>query len=323
MKVLVTGGAGYIGSITVKLLKEKGFETVIFDNLSTGHEFAGDNSDLVVGDLKNREDIEKVFKTAKIDAVVHFAALALAGESMKKPYDYYQNNITGGLNLLEAMRLNNCKSIVFSSSCSVYGTPKTLPVAEDAPIHPESVYASTKRTFEEILNWYDVIYGIKSVSLRYFNASGAALDGSLGETHSPETHLIPIALEVALGKRPELSIYGNDYDTADGTCIRDYIHVLDLADAHLKAIEYLNEKKVSDVFNLGVGKGYSNNEIVGMIEKVTGRKVNKKYVARRPGDPAMIYADNSKAKQILGWEPKYSDLETIITSAWKWAQKQG
>lgn len=322
MKVLVTGGAGYIGSITNKLLKEKGFETVIFDNLTTGHEFAADKSDLVAGDLKNPEDIEKVFKNAKIDAVVHFAALALAGESMEKPYDYYLNNITGGLNLLEAMRLNNCKMIVFSSSCSVYGTPKKLPVAEDAPIHPESVYASTKRIFEESLNWYDVIYGIKSVSLRYFNASGAMLDGTLGEAHSPETHIIPIALEAAIGKREEFEIYGNDYPTPDGTCIRDYIHVLDLAEAHIKAIEYLENKKMSDVFNLGVGKGYSNNDILNTVERITQKKIQRKYVARRPGDPAMIYADNSKAKKLLGWEPKYSDLETIIASAWKWSQRQ-
>lgn len=322
MKILVTGGAGYIGSITNKLLKEKSFETVVFDNLSTGHEFAVDKSDLIVGDLRNREDIVKVFKIAKVDAVVHFAALALAGESMEKPYDYYVNNLTGGLNLLEAMRENHCKKIVFSSSCSVYGTPQKLPVAEDAPIHPESVYASTKRTFEEILNWYDQIYGIKSVSLRYFNAAGATLDGGLGESHDRETHIIPIALEVAAGKREEFRLYGNDYETPDGTCVRDYIHVLDLAEAHIKALEFLEKQKKSDVFNLGVGKGFSNNEIIETVEKVTRKKIKKELAPRRPGDPAMIYADNTKAGNVLDWEPKYSDLETIISTAWKWQKNK-
>lgn len=321
MNILVTGGAGYIGSITNRLLSEQGYPTVIFDNLQTGHETAVGNAKFIRGDLKNRNDTAKVFQTEKIDAVVHFAAMALAGESMEKPHEYYLNNIVGGLNLLEAMRENNCRIMVFSSTCAVYGTPQKLPVSEDAPIHPESVYASSKRMFEEILGWYDSIYGIKSVSLRYFNAAGATLDGSLGEFHDPETHIIPIALENALGKRSELAIYGNDYPTPDGTCIRDYIHVLDLAEAHIKAINYLQRKQKSDAFNLGVGHGYSNNEIVAIVEKVTGKKINKKYVSRRSGDPAMIYADNTKAKKILGWEPKYSDLGTIISSAWKWAKR--
>lgn len=322
MAILVTGGAGYIGSITNKLLRDKGFETVIFDNLQTGHKTAASDTQFVQGDLKNKTDIDLVFKKVKIDAVVHFAALALAGESMQKPYDYYVNNIVGGLNLLEAMKDHGCQKIVFSSSCAVYGTPTKLPVAEDAPIHPESVYASSKRMFEEVLGWYETLYNIKSVILRYFNASGATLEGTLGEAHNPETHIIPIALDVALGKRKEFEIYGDDYKTPDGTCIRDYIHVLDLASAHILALDFLKNENKSDVFNLGVGRGYSNKVVLAMVEKIIGKELPKKYVARRSGDPDMIYADNAKAKSELGWNPQYSDLETIVTSAWKWHQKK-
>ncbi|MCL4360147.1 UDP-glucose 4-epimerase GalE [Patescibacteria group bacterium] len=318
MNILVTGGAGYIGAITNRLLAENGHRATVFDNLSTGHAQAVGEAELIRGDLTHPDEINAVFGSHQIDAVVHFAALALAPESMEKPYEYYRNNIAGGINLLEAMRKAGCKTLVFSSSCAVYGTPETLPVAEDAPIHPESVYASTKRTFEEILVWYDRIYGVRSVSLRYFNAAGAALDGSLGEDHSPETHIIPVALAVAQGKLAEFPLYGNDYPTPDGTCIRDYIHVVDLAEAHIKAIDYMQKQHRSDVFNLGVGHGYSNNEILSTAEKITGKKLAKKYVARRPGDPAMIYADNLKARTILGWQPVHSDLETIIGSAWQW-----
>lgn len=318
MKILVTGGAGYIGSITNVLLGQAGFETVILDNLSTGHRQAAGKTKLLEVDLKDKAGIEKVFSENKFDAVIHFAALALAGESMERPYDYYVNNIVGTLNLLEAMRQYGCSSLVFSSTCAVYGTPEKVPVSESAPIHPESVYASSKRMAEEILSWYDKRFGIRSVMLRYFNAAGAVLDGTLGEFHSPETHIIPIALEVALGKRPQFEIYGNDYPTPDGTCIRDYIHVVDLGDAHVKALTYLQKEGKSDVFNLGVGHGYSNNEVIAAVEKVTGKTLAKKIVGRRAGDPAQIYADNTKAKQVLDWEPKFSDLETIVSSAWKW-----
>lgn len=320
MTILVTGGAGYIGSITNDLLLSKGYQTIIYDNLHMGHKEAVGKSRFVRGDLLNSKSLEELFGQEKIDAVVHFAALTLPGESMEKPNDYYQNNVIGGINLLEAMKNHNCFQIVFSSTCSVYGTPSKLPVAEDATIHPESVYGSSKKMFEEVLSWYEKLYGIKSVILRYFNASGAKLDGTLGESHNPETHIIPIALEVALGKRQEFQIYGNDYDTPDGTCVRDYIHVLDLAEAHILALGYLQNQKKSGLFNLGVGRGYSNLEVLTTVEQVTGKKLLKKYSHRRPGDPAMVYADNAKAKQDLGWNPKYSDLETIVKSAWKWHQ---
>lgn len=318
MKILVTGGAGYIGSITNQILRASGHDTVVFDNLVNGHKEAVGDTLLVVGDLTKKADIEAVFKAHTFDAVVHFAALALAGESMERPYDYYINNVLGGLNLLEAMRTHGCTSFVFSSSCSVYGTPQTLPVSENAPIHPESVYAATKRMVEEYLDWFQKIYGISYVSLRYFNAAGASIDGRLGENHPFETHIIPIALDVAYGRRPLFEIYGNDYKTPDGTCIRDYIHVVDLADAHVRALSYLHNNKPSVALNLGVGKGYSNNQIIEAVEKVTGKKINKTYKERRSGDPASIYADNKKAKSLLGWEPKCSDIETIIASANQW-----
>lgn len=320
MAILVTGGAGYIGSITNKFLRDAGYQTIVFDNLRTGHLAAVGQTPFVEGDLKNPEDVKRVFESGKIEAVIHFAALALAGESMEKPYEYYVNNIVGGLNLLEAMRAHSCRAVVFSSTCAVYGTPTKLPVSETAPINPESVYASSKRMFEEVLAWYETLYGIKSVMLRYFNASGAALDGSLGEDHKPETHIIPIALSVAAGEKEAFEINGNDYETPDGTCIRDYIHVLDLAEAHLKALEYLKKNGKSNIFNLGVGHGYSNNEVLASIEKIVGHEIPKRYVARRPGDPASIYTDNTKARKILNWQPKYSDLEMIISSAWKWQQ---
>lgn len=318
MTILVTGGAGYIGSITNDLLLLKGFQTIVFDNLHTGHKAAIGKSRFVQGDLTDYKGLEALFGQEKIDAVVHFAALTLPSESMEKPDDYYLNNVMGGVNLLEAMKAHKCRQIVFSSTCSVYGTPTKLPVSEAAKVQPESVYGSSKKMFEEILGWYEKLYGIKSVILRYFNASGAKLDGTLGESHNPETHIIPIALEVALGKRPEFQIYGKDYDTPDGTCIRDYIHVLDLAEAHISALSYLQNQNKSNLFNLGVGRGYSNMEVLTTVETVTGKKLNKKFTDRRPGDPAMVYADNTKAKQELGWIPKYSDLETIVKSAWKW-----
>ena len=321
MKILVTGGAGYIGSITNTLLQEKGYETIVFDNMSCGHKEAVGDTKLIVGDLTDETAIDKAFSEQPIDAVIHFAAKALAGESMEKPHEYYTNNIVGGLNLLDAMQTHGCTTLVFSSTCALYGTPLSVPVSENAPIHPESVYASSKRMFEEILDWYETLYGIHSVKLRYFNACGAMLDGTLGENHTPETHIIPIALEACSGKRGEFEIFGDDYDTPDGTCIRDYIHVMDLADAHIKALEYIVSHKRSDVFNLGVGRGYSNREVINAVEKITGKKLNVTVGPRRPGDPAQIYADNTKAKQTLGWEPKYSELETIVGSAWKWHQR--
>lgn len=318
MKILVTGGAGYIGSITNRYLKEKGIDTVVFDNLSTGHEQAVGDATLIKGDLKNKEEIKEIFTQYKFDAVIHFAALALAGESMQKPDEYFINNILGGVNLLEAMRTGGCKNLVFSSTCAVYGYPKILPVKEDAMLSPVSVYGSSKLMFEEILDWYEKIYGIKSVKLRYFNAAGAAPDGIIGESHPHESHIIPKALNVAMGFKDVFELYGDDYQTPDGTCIRDYIHVWDLADAHFRAVEYLQTGKSSIAVNLGVGKGYSNLEVLKMVEKVTGRELKKIIKSRRAGDPDAIYADNTLAKEILGWEPQHSDLETIVSCAWKW-----
>jgi UDP-glucose 4-epimerase len=319
MKYLVTGGAGYIGSITNWLLRSLGHETVVFDNLKNGHKEAVGDSPLIVGDLRNKEDIEKVFSLHQFDAVIHFAALALAGESMQKPFEYFHNNIDGGLNLLEAMRVHGCKTIIFSSTCAVYGFPKDLPVTEESPIAPASVYGASKRNFEEILDWYEMVYGVRNAKLRYFNACGAIPDGTLGEDHRPETHIIPVALRTSVQGKP-FYIFGNDYKTPDGTCIRDYIHVLDLADAHIKAVEYIKKNDASLTVNLGVGKGYSNLEILKAIEEVTGKKLTVKHKPRRSGDPDAIYADNTKAAKLLGWKPKYTTPVSIIKTAWAWHQ---
>lgn len=320
MNILITGGAGYIGSITNWYLRSKGNTTTIFDNLQNGHREAVGDTELIVGDLRNKEDIAKVFATHQFDAVIHFAALALAGESMEKPYEYFYNNIVGGMNLLEAMRGTSCKTIIFSSTCAVYGFPKKLPVTEESPIAPASTYGASKRNFEEILGWYDKIYGIKYANLRYFNACGALPDGSLGEAHTPETHIIPVALSKAITGQP-FAVFGTDYQTKDGTCIRDYIHILDLADAHLKAVEYLLNNNPSLAVNLGVGKGYSNLEILKAIEQVTGKKVVIVNKERRWGDPDAIFADNTKAKTVLGWNPQYTDIASIIDTAWQWHEK--
>jgi UDP-glucose 4-epimerase len=320
MKFLVTGGAGYIGSITNWLLRTKGQETIIFDNLVNGHREAIGDTKLIIGDLRNVNDIETVFRNNHFDAVIHFAALALAGESMEKPFEYFHNNIDGGMNLLEAMRRHDCTTIIFSSTCAVYGFPKKLPVTEEFPIAPASVYGASKRNFEEILEWYEKIYGIKHARLRYFNACGAIPDGTLGEDHPLETHIIPVAIRSVVDGIP-FRVFGNDYQTEDGTCIRDYIHVVDLSDAHLKAAEYIKKNNKSLTVNLGVGKGYSNMEILKSVELVTGKKLKIEFVKRRWGDPDAIYADNSKAKKLLGWEPKYNDLSTIIETAWSWHRK--
>lgn len=317
MKFLITGGAGYIGSVTNALLRSQGHETVVFDNMGNGHKEAIADTKLIVGDLRNKGDIDKVFAEETFDAVIHFAALALAGESMEKPYEYFHNNIDGGLNLLEAMRQHGCSNIIFSSTCAVYGFPKDLPVTEESPIAPASVYGVSKRNFEEILEWYEKIHKIRFARLRYFNACGATQDGTIGEDHKPETHIIPVAID-ALKKNEPFYLFGRDYHTPDGTCVRDYIHVSDLADAHLKAAEYITRENTSLTVNLGVGKGYSNMEILKAIESVTGKKMNIQDKERRWGDPDAIYADNTKARTLLGWEPKYTTIESIIETAWKW-----
>jgi len=318
MKFLITGAAGYIGSITNWYLRSKGHDTVIFDNLISGHKESVGETKLIVGDLRNPNDILQALTSEKFDAVIHFAALALAGESMEKPGEYFHNNIDGGLNLLEAMRKADVKTIIFSSTCAVYGFPKTLPVTEDMPIAPASVYGQSKYMFEQVLDWYTKIYSFQTAKLRYFNACGALEDGSLGEDHAPETHIIPVAIKAVMNPNPTFNVFGNDYDTKDGTCIRDYIHVLDLADAHLKAAEVVAKSHESLLVNLGVGKGYSNLEILKVVGKVTGTPIEIISKPRRWGDPDMIYADNSKAKRILGWEPKFTSLESIIETAWEW-----
>jgi UDP-glucose 4-epimerase len=319
MKILVTGGAGYIGSITVKYLINQGHDVVVFDNLVYGHR-ESINCPLIVGDLEDKEFLFNSLKEEKFDGVIHFAAYALAGESMQNPYKYFYSNLTGGLNLLEFMSEKQINNIIFSSSCSIYGAPEKLPVTEDESKKPESVYGESKLMFEKILGWYDKVKGVKHINLRYFNAAGAALDGSLGEDHDPETHIIPIAIKSALNNIP-FPLFGDDYETPDGTCVRDYIHVEDLAVAHLQALNKVIESGQSDSFNLGKGQGYSNLEVIEMIKKISRRDIVIEKKARRFGDPSTIYADNTKARKILNFDPKYSDLETIIKTAWKWHSK--
>lgn len=316
MRILVTGGAGYIGAITTELLCKEGFETVVFDNLHQGHK-ENVKGLFVIGDILNKEDFKKL--EGKFDAVIHFAALTLTGESMRNPGKYFEVNVMGGVNLLEFMGEKKIKKIVFSSSCSIYGTPKSLPVKEDDEKNADSPYGESKFMFERILHWYDKIHKIKYINLRYFNAAGATLDGSLGEDHNPETHIIPNAIKAILNNK-EFELYGNDYPTQDGTAVRDYIHVLDLAKAHMLALKKLDEGK-SDNFNLGTGKGYSNLEVLEMVRKVSGKDLKVKVCPRRPGDPPEMFANNSKAKRELGFKPEYSDLETIISTAYKWHSK--
>ncbi len=319
MKILVTGGAGYIGSVTVKRLLKEGHDVVVFDNLKQGHKEAV-SCKLVVGDLLDKESY-KLLSGEKFDAVVHFAALALAGESMKQPAAYFENNIMGGIQLLEFMREENIPSIIFSSTCAIYGTPEKVPVSETESKKPESVYGESKLAFEKVLYWYDQVYGIKHINLRYFNACGAAIDGSSGEMHNPETHIIPIALQSALNNTP-FSLFGNDYDTPDGTCVRDYIHIEDLAVAHVLAINKLRETNSSDFFNLGTGHGYSNKEILDVVKRISGVDFPIQIKPRRSGDATAIYADNTKAKTVLGFNPQYSDLDTIVKTAWEFIKSK-
>ena len=320
MKILVLGGAGYIGSHTVYRLIEQGHKVVVFDNFETGYlEAIHPDAEVYEGDLRNREDIDNVFdKESDIDAVIHFAANSLVGESMVKPLKYYDNNICGTKVLLESMVAHNINRIVFSSTAATYGEPIHTPILEDDPTNPTNCYGETKRAMERMFYWTEQAHGMKYVSLRYFNACGAHISGKIGEAHNPESHLIPLVLQVPNGKREFVSIYGNDYDTPDGTCIRDYIHVTDLAKAHILAVEYLMNGGESDIFNLGNGVGYSVKEVIETARKVTGHPIPAKEEARRAGDPARLVASGKKAKEILGWEPEIKDLADIINSAWKW-----
>lgn len=319
-KILVTGGAGYIGSHTVKLLQEQGLDVVVFDNLSTGH--ANNVScPLIVGDLGNRALLKKIFDEYQIDAVIHFAGSLLVEESVLFPDKYFENNVANGINLLDAMVEYKVKKIIDSSSAAVYGEPHYVPIDEDHPRKPVNPYGETKLMFEKILRWYSEAYNMSSVSLRYFNAAGGSLQGDSGEDHPVETHLIPKVLRVASRQEELLKIYGNDYPTPDGTCIRDYIHVLDLAEAHRLALEKLENDTGVFYYNVGTGKGISVSEVVNASMEITKKMIPIEYAPRRPGDPAVLVADVSKIKSELGFEAKYSDLETIIGTSWTWHQK--
>lgn len=318
MAVLVTGGAGYIGSHTVAELIALGEEVVVVDSLETGHRDSLLGGTLEVGDIRDRQFMDYVFKKHSIESVIHFAAYSLVGESMSNPVKYYDNNVHGTLVLLDAMQENGVKRIVFSSTAATYGEPERTPIEESDVTNPTNVYGETKLTMERMMRWFDVTYGIKYVALRYFNAAGAHESGLIGEDHRPESHLVPLILQTAQGKREEIAVFGNDYPTPDGTCIRDYIHVSDLADAHVLAVKYLRDGGASDVFNLGNGQGFSVLEVIQTAEQVTGRAINAVIRERRAGDPAILIASAAKAKQVLGWKPKRERLEQIVESAWRW-----
>ena len=318
MNVLIIGGAGYIGSHCARTFLEEGDEVIVLDNLSTGHKDAVLTDTFYEGDVRDRALLDDIFRRHKIDVVLHFAALSLVGISMTEPAEYYNNNVYGALVLLEAMRDHGVKKIVFSSTAAVYGEPEETPILEDATTNPTNPYGETKLSMEKMMHWFDVAYGIKSVALRYFNAAGASSDGRLGERHNPETHLIPLVLQVPRGLREKVAIYGNDYPTKDGTCIRDYIHVEDLARAHYLAAKSL-EDNTSKTYNLGTGTGYSVREVIETARKVTGHPIPAEETPRRPGDPAVLVASGEKAKEELGFTPK-KDLETMIRDAWNFYQ---
>lgn len=323
--ILVTGGAGYIGTHAVLALLNAGYEVVVLDNLVYGHRELVENVlkvELVVGDTSDRALLDNLFATRNIAAVMHFAAYIAVGESVTNPAIYYRNNVNGTLTLLEAMVAANINKFVFSSTCAIYGMPQEVPMTEHHPQNPLSPYATSKWMVEKILADFDFAYGLKSVAFRYFNASGANPDGLLGEDHNPETHLIPLVLQTALGKRESISILGTDYDTPDGTCLRDYIHVSDLADAHVLGLKYLLEGGKSDVFNLGNGNGFSVREVINTAQTVTGREIKAIECDRRPGDAPTLVGSSDKAKRILGWCPQYADLSKIVADAWQWHQQR-
>jgi UDP-glucose 4-epimerase len=316
MKLLVTGGAGYIGSICVEQLINSGHEVAVFDNLTEGHRRAVDpRATLIEGDLQMREEIESAFRQTSPDAVMHFAANALVGESMQNPSKYFRNNVSAGVNLLDAMIAAGCKRLVFSSTCATFGTPDRVPIDETLPQRPINPYGESKLMFEKVLRWYDEIHGLTYVALRYFNAAGAS--EQYGEDHRIETHLIPNVLKVALGQKEYVSVFGTDYETPDGTCIRDYIHILDLAEAHMLA---LGAQK-SACYNLGTGGGTSVREIIAACENVSGRKITVREESRRAGDPARLIASSERIQRDLGWKPSYQAIDKIIESAWAWHLK--
>ena len=319
MAVLVCGGAGYIGSHAVHVLIEKGEEVIIVDNLQTGHRAAlHPKAKFYEGDIRDAAVLDKIFTENDIEAVIHFAANSLVGESMEKPLLYFNNNVYGMQVLLEGMVKHGVDKIVFSSTAATYGEPKRVPIHEDDETNPTNTYGETKLTMEKMMKWVSRANGVRYVSLRYFNAAGALPDGSIGEDHKTETHLIPLILQVPTGRRDHITVFGDDYPTPDGTCLRDYIHVVDLADAHVLALEYLRKGGASDIFNLGNGQGFSVKEMIAAAEKATGKAIAVEIGARRAGDPAQLIASSEKARTVLGWQPQFTDVEEVIGTAWRW-----
>ena len=317
--ILVTGGAGYIGSHTVKALKSAGLHPVIFDNFSTGHRSFVKATPACEGDLRNPHDLDAVFNEYPIEGVLHFAGKALIAESNEKPELYYETNLSGGVNLLNAMKRCGVRHFIFSSTCATYGVPRSVPIREDHPQEPINPYGETKLAFERALRWFHQAHGFEYISLRYFNAAGADADGDFGEDHDPETHLIPLVLDAAAGRRPEAQIFGTDYPTPDGTCLRDYIHVSDLARAHVVGLQALIDGRIqSQAVNLGTGRGYSVREVINAVRQVTGRDFKVVEKGRRPGDPPELVASVDRAKEVLGWAATESDLEHIVRTAWNW-----
>ena len=318
MAILVTGGLGYVGAHAVKVLVDRGEEVISLDNLVFGHREAACGAEVVIGDIGDARLLLEIFKSHKVEAVMHFAAFADVGESVSDPHKYYVNNISNSLTLLRAMIDHGVKVMIFSSSAATFGEPEVVPIPEGHPKNPTNPYGRSKLMLEEILGEYDRAYGLRSVSMRYFNASGADPTGVIGEDHTPEHHIIPIVLQVALGQRDHVSIFGTDWPTKDGTCIRDYVHVTDLAQAHVLALDALREGRRTTAYNLGNGSGYSVRELIELAEKVTGRKIESVSGARRPGDPAVLVASSARIVSELGWEPRFADLKTIIETAWNW-----
>lgn len=322
MRILVVGGAGYIGSHMVKRLCEEAHDVTTYDNLSSGHRDSVLGGRLVVGDLDDTRALNQAFAGGRFDAVMHFASFIQVGESVTSPDKYYRNNVANTLNLLDAMVAHDVQLFIFSSTAAIFGQPMQIPIDEAHAKNPVNPYGRTKWMVEQMLGDYNIAYGLRSVSLRYFNAAGADPEGLIGERHEPETHLIPLVLRAALGRAPHITIFGDDYDTSDGTCIRDYIHVSDLCDAHLLSLQQLMEKKETTAYNLGNGTGFSVREVVEAVRKVSDCEVPVQLGSRRPGDPARLVADSSRAKAELGWRPSYADLGTIVEHAWRWERCQ-
>ena len=320
--ILVLGGAGYIGSHAVKKLIELGEEVVVADNLETGHrEAVHEKATFCRVDVRNERMLEELFNAFKIEAVMHFSAHSLVGESMKEPIQYFENNVSGTITLMKVMKRHHVQRIVFSSSAAVYGESSVMPIAEDCETRPENPYGESKLMMEKMFAWADAAHGLKYVSLRYFNVAGADLSGNIGEAHKVETHLIPLILQVPLGKKERISVYGTDYPTKDGTCVRDYVHVMDVVDAHILALNHLRNGGSSDVINLGSGEGFSVMQIIDVARRITGHAIPVLVEERRLGDPSVLVASCDKAKRILNWTPKHTDVETIISDAWRWHQR--